>query len=163
METRSVDATAAYGPRREVYEKTYGGFSVDVYLLPRHRTMVYEMEGFIMPNHTHEFLDDLLAAAKRHRPYGMIADPRRMRVLNDDFQRAVQTRFWPEIARLGVRKNPAIDPTGLITRASVRQMVKAAQEATSAGGDAETLDIAILGSLEECLAFIAQPGAASQS
>jgi hypothetical protein len=144
------------GPRVDLYKETYGSFVNDVYQLPKHRAIVYEMEGFIMPEHVMKYVSDLLKVAERHRPRAMIADPRRIRVLNDDFQRAVQTHFWPEIARLGVSKNPAIDPSGNLARSSVNRMVsEVGTTITTDRGD--TLRIAILPSLEDCLEWAALP------
>jgi hypothetical protein len=144
------------GPRIDLYKQTYGSFINEVYQLPKHRAIVYEMEGFIMPEHVMKYMTDLLKVAERHRPRIMIADPRRIRVLNDDLQRAVQTHFWPELARLGVSKNPAIDPTGNLARLSVNRMVKdVGTTITTARGD--TLEIAVLASLEDCLEWGALP------
>ena len=39
------------GPRREEYTKHYGKFVVNVYTLTLHRIVVYEMQGYIMPEH----------------------------------------------------------------------------------------------------------------
>jgi hypothetical protein len=84
----------------------------------------------------------------------MIADPRQMKVLPQEFQRAVQTRFWPAIAALGVQKNPAIVPGAAITQQSVKRMVSSVGE-TITTGNGHSLRIALLESLEDCLEWIA--------
>jgi hypothetical protein len=146
-------STVAIGTKKTLYQKTYGLFQVDVYMLTKWKTIVYEMQGYIMPDMADAFVDDLVACARAHKPVAMIADPRDMRVLNKDFQKTVQTRFWPEIARLGVKKNPAIIPPDALTRGSVDRMVRTAGE-TITTVDGHKLEIALLASLEECLAFI---------
>lgn len=142
------------GPKRALYTKVYGKLRAEVYLLPKHRTIVYEMDGYIATDQVDAFIDDLLDAAKKHTPIGMVADPRSMKVLNADFQRAIQTRFWPAIAKLGVKRNPAIVPSEAVTQTSVKRMVSGMGETiTIAPG--QTLEIALLESLDECLEWIA--------
>lgn len=145
------------GPTRPLYEKTYGEFAVTTYLLTQHRVIVYAMSGYIMPEDVHAYLDDLLACARKERPVAMIADPRRMKVLNKDAQHAIQHRFWPEIARMGIKKNPALVPAAAITAQSVHRMVRSAGEIIDVG-DGKSVEIAVFASLEDCLDFIFTPG-----
>ncbi|UJR84679.1 hypothetical protein [Sandaracinus amylolyticus] len=140
-------------PKKSLYTKTYGKLRADVYLLPRHRTILYEMDGYVATDQVDAFIDDLLEAAKVHAPVGMVADPRNMKVLNADFQRAIQTRFWPAIAKLGVKRNPAITPAATVTQTSVKRMVSGIGETVTVGAG-QTLEIAVLESLEQCLDWI---------
>ncbi|AKF02922.1 hypothetical protein [Sandaracinus amylolyticus] len=140
-------------PKKSLYTKSYGKLRADVYLLPKHRTILYELDGYIATDHVDPFIDDLLDAAKTHAPVGMIADPRNMKVLNADFQRAIQTRFWPAIAKLGVKRNPAIMPGATVTQTSVKRMVSGIGE-TITVGPGQTLQIAVLESLDDCLEWI---------
>lgn len=141
------------GPRRDDYTKQYGKFAVRVYTLTLHRIVVYEMEGYIMPEHIDAYIDDLLALAAEQKPLGMIADPRQMKVLNAEFQRAVQTRFWPGIARLGVKRNPGIVPAATVTQTSVKRLVAAVGETIELEGG-EKVEIALLETLEDCVSWI---------
>jgi hypothetical protein len=83
----------------------------------------------------------------------MIADPRQMKVLSPEFQRCVQTRFWPEIARLGVRRNPAIVPHAAVTQTSVNRMVNMVGETVKLE-DGTEMEVALLPSLEDCIEWI---------
>jgi hypothetical protein len=149
-------STVMIGPRKPLYEKTYGGFHVSVYTLTKHRIIVYAMSGYIMPESTNAYIDDLLACARAEKPLAMIADPRAMKVLSKEFQTAVQTRFWPELARIGVKKNPALVPEAAITAQSVNRMVRTAGETVDAGGG-RTLQIAMFSSLDDCVDWILRP------
>jgi hypothetical protein len=144
------------GPRQRVYAKHYGDFHADVEWLPLHRILLYTMEGFIVTENVDPYIDDLLAAAEAKRPVGMIADPRQMKVLSAEFQKAVQTRFWPRIARLGVKRNPAIVPPAVVTKISVKRMVATMGETVKLEGGGE-MQIALLASLEECIEWITRP------
>ena len=141
------------GPRKDEYVKSYGKFRVEVYSLPAHRVVVYEMDGYITAEHLDAYIDDLLAVTSEQRPRGMIADPKSMSVLSVDFQRAIQNRFWPGIARLGVKRNPAIIPQATVTQTSVKRMVDGAGEKISVGAGLE-LEIAVFETLEQCLEWI---------
>jgi hypothetical protein len=141
------------GPTQHVYTKHYGKFRVDVDLLTTHRILVYTMEGFIATEHIDLYVDDLIAAAQAKKPIGMIADPRKMKVLSPEFQKAVQTRFWPAIARLSVKRNPAIVPTTALTKTSVKRMVETMGQTVKLDGGAE-MQIALLEDLEECIEWI---------
>lgn len=141
------------GPRRDEYAKNYGKFRVEVYSLPLHGVVVYEMDGYITAEHIDTYIDDLVAVADDRRPRGMIADPKSMSVLSADFQRAIQNRFWPSIARLGVRRNPAIIPATTVTQTSVKRMVEQVGEKIAVGAGLE-LEIAVLETLDECLEWI---------
>jgi hypothetical protein len=50
------------GPKKSLYTKTYGKLGVEVYLLSKHRVIVYVMEGFILPEHIDAYLTDLIGA-----------------------------------------------------------------------------------------------------
>jgi len=86
----------------------------------------------------------------------MIADPREMRVLSAPFQAAIQQKFWPELARLGIARNPAITPNADLTSSSVGQMIRSTGQMieTSEG----TVEIAMLPSLEICLRWCLHHG-----
>ena len=137
------------GPEQTIYDKTYTGFRVHCYELTAHRVLVYSMDGYIIDTRIDNYITDLLSAAQERRPVAMIADPRKMRVLSTPLQTAIQERFWPELARLGIARNPAIAPNADITSTSVRHMI------TSAGQIIETahgnVEITMLPSLEICL------------
>jgi hypothetical protein len=141
------------GPRKDEYIKSYGKFRVEVYSLPLHKVVIYAMDGYIMAEHIDAYIDDLLAVVSERRPRAMIADPKSMRVLSADFQRAIQTRFWPAIARLGVKRNPAIIPASTVTQTSVKRMVENLGQRITVGAGLE-LEIAMLETLEECLEWI---------
>lgn len=141
------------GPRKDEYVKSYGRFRVEVYSLPAHRVVVYEMDGYITTEHIDAYIDDLLALTGERRPRGMIADPKSMSVLSVDFQRAIQNRFWPGIARLGVKRNPAVIPQATVTQTSVKRMVDGVGEKISVGGGLE-LEIAVFETLDHCLEWI---------
>jgi hypothetical protein len=141
------------GPRKDEYVKSYGKFRVEVYSLPLHKAVIYAMEGYITAEHIDAYIDDLLAVVSERRPRAMIADPKSMSVLSTDFQRAIQTRFWPAIARLGVKRNPAIIPASTVTQTSVRRMVEHLGEKISIGAGLE-LEIAMLETFDECLEWI---------
>lgn len=141
------------GPRKDEYIKNYGKFRVEVYSLPAHRVVVYEMEGYMTVDHIDAYMDDLLAVASERRPRGMVADPKSMSVLSVDFQRAVQNRFWPGIARLGVKRNPAIVPQATVTQTSVKRMVDGVGEKIAVGAGLE-LEIAVFETLDQCLEWI---------
>lgn len=141
------------GPRHHVQTKHYGKFRVDVEWLPTHRILVYAMDGFIGVEHIDDYVDDLLAVAAEKKPVGMIADPRNMKVLSAEFQKAVQTRFWPGIAKLGVKRNPAIVPPAVVTQTSVKRMVATMGETVKLDGGGE-MQIALLESLDECIEWI---------
>lgn len=143
------------GPRKVLYKKAYGKFDVEVSVLPSHRIVVYAMQGYIFVEHIDEYLKDLLEVVASTKPIGMVADPRQMKVLSPEFQRAVQTRFWPEIARLGVKRNPAIVPHAAVTRTSVNRMVTMTGEVVKLENGLQ-VEIALLHSLEECLEWILQ-------
>lgn len=147
------EAKNARGPRKDEYAKSYGKFRVEVYSLPAHRVVVYEMDGYITADHIDPYIDDLLDVVRERRPRGMIADPKSMSVLSVDFQRAIQNRFWPSIARLGVKRNPAIIPQATVTQTSVKRMVENVGETISVGAGLE-LEIAVLETLDECLQWI---------
>lgn len=149
-------ANVTTGPKKPLYTKAYGGFNITVYALTKHRTIVYEMSGYLMPEHAVAFVDDLLECARAERPVAMIADPRAMKVLSKELQGTVQTRFWPEVAKLGVKKNPALMPAEAITAQSVHRMVRAVGETVDVGGG-RTLEIAIFSTLEDCLDWIVNP------
>src|SRR5688500_9483066 len=134
---------ALLGPRKEAYTRTYGKCRVHVFSLPMHQVMVYEMDGYIAAEHIDAYIDDLLAAAQTAKPRGMIADPTRMKVLSPELQRAIQTRFWPGIARLGVKRNPAIVPPAAVTQSSVKRMVATAGQ-TIQLDDGFQMEIALL-------------------
>lgn len=131
----------------------YGSFKADVYSLSIHATVLYEMTGFLLPELATAFLDDLLQCTRAERPTAMIADPRAMKVLSKEFQTLVQQRFWPEIAALGVKKNPALVPAEAITAQSVNRMVRAVGETVDVG-NGRVLEIALFSSLDECLSWI---------
>lgn len=137
------------GPERPVYEETYAGFRVRCYELIAHRVLVYSMHGLIIDAHIDAYLADLLAAARNRRFVAMIADPREMRVLSAQFQIAIRQQWWPELARLGVARNPAIAPNAALTSLSVDRMIR------GAGKIIETphglVEIAKLPTLEMCL------------
>jgi hypothetical protein len=154
------ESKVARGPRKDEYVRTYGKFRVDVYSLPAHRVVVYEMDGYITTDHIDAYIDDLVAVARERRPRGMVADPKSMSVLSLDFQRAIQNRFWPSIARLGVKRNPAIIPQATVTQTSVKRMIESVGETISVGAGLE-LDIAVLETLDECLEWIGQLRAAA--
>ncbi|NUP09750.1 MAG: hypothetical protein HOW73_27200 [Polyangiaceae bacterium] len=141
------------GPRTPIHAKHYGKFSVDVYLLPLHRIVVYEMEGYITVDYIEQYIDDLLAVAEAKKPIGMIADPRKMKVLSPEFQKAVQDRFWPGIAKLGVKKNPGIVPPAAVAQSSVKRMVSTMGQTIKLPGG-QKMEIALLESLEECIEWI---------
>ena len=141
------------GPRKDEYIKNYGKFRVEVYSLPAHRVIVYEMDGYITVEHIDAYIDDLLAVANERRPRGMVADPKSMSVLSVDFQRAVQNRFWPGIARIGVKRNPAIIPQATVTQTSVKRMVESVGEKITVGAGLE-LEIAVFETLDQCLEWI---------
>jgi hypothetical protein len=141
------------GPRKDAYSRNYGKFRTEVYSLPLHRVIVYAMDGYIAAEHIDAYIDDLLAVTSERRPLGMIADPKNMNVLSPDFQRAVQTRFWPEIARLGVKRNPAIIPAATLTQTSVKRMVDNVGQKILVGAGLE-LEVAVLETLDECLEWI---------
>jgi hypothetical protein len=144
------------GPRQRVYDKHYGKFHVEVEWLSLHRILLYTMDGFIATENIDPYIDDLLAAAEAKRPIGMIADPRQMKVLSAEFQKAVQTRFWPRVGRLGVKRNPAIVPPAAVTKTSVKRMVATMGETVKLDGGGE-MQIALLESLEECIEWIMRP------
>ncbi len=154
------ESRSARGPRKDEYAKEYGKFRVEVYSLPAHRVVVYEMDGYITAEHIDAYIDDLLLVARERLPRGMIADPKSMSVLSADFQQAIQNRFWPSIARLGVKRNPAIIPQATVTKTSVKRMVKGVGETISVGPGLE-LEIAVLESLDQCLEWIGQLRATS--
>lgn len=137
------------GPERTLYERAHPGFNMRCYELTAHRVLVYRLEGYIIDARIDTFIDDLLAAVQDRRPIGLIADPRAMRVLSAPFQAATRERFWPELARLGVRRNPAIAPNAELTSASVDQMIR------STGQRIQTphgvIEITMLPSLELCV------------
>jgi len=141
------------GPRKDIYTRHYGKFRVEVYLLPLHRIVVYEMEGYINAEQIDLFVDDLLAVAEARKPIGMIADPRKMKVLSPEFQRAIQDRFWPGIAKLGIKKNPGIVPPSALTQSSVKRMVATMGQTIKLAGGQE-MQIALLESLEDCIEWI---------
>lgn len=153
METATEFET---GPEQTIYEKTYSGFRVRCYELTAHRVLVYSMHGYIIDARIDSYIADLLAAARARRPVAMIADPRDMRVLSAPFQAAIQQKFWPELARLGIAKNPAITPSADLTSLSVGQMIR------SAGQTIETpegnVEIAMLPTLEICLRWCLHRG-----
>jgi hypothetical protein len=138
--------------RALVYKKTYGDCDVSVYHLAEHAALVYEMDGYLPESEADLFIDDLLDATRKARPGVMIADPRKMKVLNEPFQAKVRLRFWPAIADLGVKRNPAIAPEGVITSKSVRRMVATAGE-TVHGSHGNRVEIAMFATLEECLVW----------
>jgi hypothetical protein len=111
------------GPRKDIYTRHYGKFRVDVYFLPLHRIVVYEMEGYINADQSILYIDDLLVVAESRERIGMIADPRKMKVLSPECQTSIQDRFWPAIAGLGIKKNPGIVPPSALTQSSVKRMV----------------------------------------
>lgn len=140
----------------ELYVKAYGDCSVRVRHLPSEGVIVYEMDGFLPASETNAYIDDLLAAVRRLRPRGLIADPRKMKTLSEAFQRAVQTRFWPALAALGVRRNPAIVPEGFLASRSVLEMVDDAPIYAPDGIEGG-VEIAVFGTFDECLAWIHAP------
>lgn len=141
------------GPTKHIHTKHYGKCRVDVHLLLRHKIVVYEMEGFIAPDQVDPYVDDLLAVVAAMKPAGMIADPRKMEVLSPELQQAIQKRFWPCIARMGVKRNPAIVPSTALTRSSVRRMVANMGQTVELEGGYK-LEIALLESLEECIEWV---------
>ncbi len=141
------------GPRKPIHTKQYGKFEVDVYHLPVHRIVVYEMEGYITTDQIDVYIDDLLTVAESKKPIGMIADPRKMKVLSPEFQKAVQDRFWPGIAKLGIKKNPGIVPSSAVTQSSVKRMVSTMGQTIKLPGGHE-MQIALLDSLEDCIEWI---------
>lgn len=149
-------AYVAVGPKQELYRKSYGAFHVTVESLSKHRVMVYTMSGYCMPEAIDSYIDDLVECAREHRPQAMIADARQMKVLSKEFQAAVQERFWPAIAKLGVKKNPAVVPEAVLTAQSVHRMVRTAEETVSfpRGG---ALEIALFRALEPALDWIVTP------
>lgn len=140
--------------RNLVYEKKYGACDVQVHHLPEHGTLLYEMSGYLSEKDVAPYIEDLLQAVREYRPRGMIADPRKMKVLNDSVQAAIQARFWPALAELGVRRNPAIVPSSVITTASVNRMVNTAGQAIPSASGNRSVEIALLVSLEDCLTWI---------
>jgi hypothetical protein len=140
--------------KQRLYHKAYGTFDVNVDLLTEQGVIVYEMEGYIATEQIEPYINDLVEAARTHRPIGMVADPRKMKVLNPDFQARVQSRFWPAIAALGVKKNPAIVPSSTTTQLSVNRMIATVGE-TITTPDGHSIQIAMLHSLPECLDWIA--------
>jgi hypothetical protein len=141
------------GPKKHFHTKQYGKFRIDVYNLPRHRILLYEMQGFISAEHIDAYIDDLLAAAQATRPVGMIADPRKMEVLSPELQQAIRSRGWPALARLGVKRNPAIIPPTALTRSSVRRMVSDMGQTVELEGGYR-MQIALFESLEDCIEWI---------
>jgi hypothetical protein len=140
------------GPTQTIYDKTYTGCRVHVYELTDHRVLVYAMVGHLIDAHIDDYFEDLLDAAYDRRPIGMIADPRQMRALSKAFQAAAVARFWPALARLGVRRNPAIMPETVIATVSVDEMIRrAGQRISTEHGE---LEIAMLPSLELCVQWV---------
>jgi hypothetical protein len=135
-----------------VYRKFYGKFETHVYLL-RNDILVYKMTGYAQAEHVQEYLDDLIKATEICKPKALIADARLMKTLNKDFQTAVQDRFWPAIAELGITKNPAVMPVTAITQQSVKRMVRVFGERVY-GRNGKELYIAVLDTLEDCVAWI---------
>jgi hypothetical protein len=98
------------------------------------------------------YFEDLLDAAYDRRPLGMIADPRHMRALSKGFQAAAVATFWPTLARLGIRRNPAIMPETRLASVSVDEMIRrAGQRISTEHGEVE---IAMLPSLELCVQWV---------
>jgi hypothetical protein len=145
-------ANVAVGPKQELYRKSYGAFQVVVESLTKHRVIVYTMSGYCMPEFIDPYIDDLVACAREHRPQAMIADARQMKVLSKEFQAAVQARFWPAIAKLGVKKNPGVVPEAALTAQSVHRMVRTAEEMGAPRGN--NLEIALFRALEPALDWI---------
>jgi hypothetical protein len=141
--------------RTLVYEKKYGACAVQVHHLPEHGTLVYEMSGYMSEKDIDPYLTDLLEAVREYTPRGMVADPRKMKVLNDSLQAAIQARFWPAIAELGVRRNPAIVPSSVITTGSVNRMVTTAGQSIPSVTGNRSVEVAVLPTLDDCLAWIA--------
>ena len=141
--------------RELVYEKKYGACVVQVHHLPDHGTLLYEMSGYLSEKDIGSYIDDLLEVVREYRPRGMVADPRKMKVLNDAAQAAIQARFWPELAELGVRRNPAIVPSSVITTGSVNRMVSAVGQTIPSARGNQSVEVAVLPTLDDCLLWIA--------
>lgn len=135
-----------------IYEKKYGEFNVIVSSIQaaNTKTIIYEMEGYILTQHITEYINDLIAAVDKHKPIIMIADALKTRVLPAEFQEQIQNRFWPEIAKRGVKKNPAVMPKSVLASISVNRMVEEVSQVIELP-NGEKMEVALFGSMEDCI------------